>query len=97
MESPLLCFEGVEGFACSTAASPVVDKHAAAAIVALPTRNRRRDGESNGDKVTGRSSGEARLMVDIDLSSKSAIAGNVNRQRRDVLSVWIAFWTIGAF
>jgi hypothetical protein len=98
MDSPLLWFEGVEGFACSTAASPVaVDKHAAAAIVALPTRNRRRDGESNGDEVTGRSSGEARLMVDIDLSSKSAIAGNVNRQRRNVLSVWLAFWTIGAF
>jgi hypothetical protein len=65
MDSPLLWFEGVEGFVCSTAASPVaIDKHAAAAIVALPIRNRRRDEEKWSD-VTAGSSGEARLVMDI--------------------------------
>src|SRR5271167_3649404 len=77
VRSPLLGLEGVEAFACSEAAAIIAaGKPAAAAIPALPTRTRRRDGKRAG--VTELSS-VVGLMIDtvaLPNSKRSGIGGD---------------------
>ena len=94
----MLRVEGVLVLACSRAA-PVaaVGRHAAAAIVAPPIRNRRRDGEESADDPTTGLLGVAGLMADIPVLLHNRRWCNVNPRHPQVLSDRPAFWTIGPF
>src|SRR5216684_375593 len=63
---PLIGLEGVEAFACSNGAATVAAcRLAAAAIPALPIRNRRREGEGGAGGAMSELSSVAGLMVDL--------------------------------
>jgi len=71
--------EGVEAFACSEVAALVAaGRLAAAAIPALPIRNRRREGEGGAGGAMAKLSSVAGLMVDLidsSLESKTVSIG----------------------
>src|SRR6266436_7208521 len=79
---PLVGLEGVEAFACSKVAAIVAAcRLAAAAIPALPIRNRRRDGEGGAGGAVAELSRVAGLMVDL-------IGSSLETKRSRRLSLW---------
>src|SRR5438876_9862190 len=70
VRSPLLWLEGIEAFVCPRiAAIAARGTNAAAAMLALPIRNWRRDGEESSRPALAGSSGVVRSIVDISRSS----------------------------